>query len=1208
VPVCRLKTILSVLALSLIVTPIFAQNTKENADFKLALNLYNDGLFDLAAEQLRQFIAAYPTTSQGVDGRFYLGLAQMKLKQYEDARTTFQSFALAYQDHPRAPEAWWNAGECFAAVRNTREAALAFERVKVFHPKSTLAAKALVQSGKYFVLAGQPEDARRVLRIVLQEYGSSDAVLTARTRLGELYFAEGNLEQARNELQRVVDGDPSPEAKAQALLILGNIARTTGNSDQATKLFQEIIEDHPQSSASRAARVSLAKLLSARGRDREALDNLKKALEAKGPVDSALQRDALVDAGDASAALGEYSAAARYYNAFIAAYPADSLLPAVLWKSAKVNSTAKNYKRSNELCTQILSSRESPLLRKRAQIQLALNALAQGNPPMALQQYQTFTELYPDDRVTPLVLMRSARLAGEEIHDLRRAAAMYELIISRYPRTELADNALAGAAASYEQLHDPDRALQLYQELIRRFPSSEQRPEADRRIRMIGTFETKDKDAGLEKLALMLGDVVAERDKEGLPYRLGEVYFYDLKNFAAAASQFTAAISAGLSDERFVDALFLRARAYENLTLQDERYRLRAIESYESFLATYGTDPRAPEASVALFSLLATTPEAALTTFEKAVSTPAGETKRDTLLLLFGLNQLESDSIAPARRSFSGLLREFPGSASAEEARYGEFLCMKRGAPPDSAAAAGRRYIDDFPAGRHAAEVLSALGTRAMERGSYAEAREAFGTLAETFPYTPQGQEARARLAAATAASGDNESAVILYRELLAERSSDPLSEERMDGPLTLGLARALTASGRDAEARSVLLAFISEKPEAADAGMALNLLGLIAQKAGSLELATSYFRQAGAAAPDAPASREIADVLYASGSPGDALKHYRRLAQTAQSPEERRYYDSRIILCRLKTGDVGGIDKDIEAFINVHPDPEEECAAFELEKGNTFYRKEEYAQARKSFERVANTFEETSSAPAALYWIGKVLEASARPQEALKQYETLLKKYPGAPISPRAHLTLGNLYYNAEKWDIAVQHYRKVVDDEKADPELLPFAMSNLISTYEIAGVYDAALALTRRYLELYPNSEDSFDKKIKIGILYQRLGYNEQSILQLQSLLDQAGSDLEGEIRYAIGEANYGKGDYQQAILEFLKVPYLVTKKGKVNWTANALYMSGQSYEKLGKYDQALVMYQQILDRTGIDETFKAAARKEIERVRTVLKKSSP
>jgi tetratricopeptide (TPR) repeat protein len=207
-----------------------------------------------------------------------------------------------------------------------------------------------------------------------------------------------------------------------------------------------------------------------------------------------------------------------------------------------------------------------------------------------------------------------------------------------------------------------------------------------------------------------------------------------------------------------------------------------------------------------------------------------------------------------------------------------------------------------------------------------------------------------------------------------------------------------------------------------------------------------------------------------------------------------------------------------------------------------------------------------------------------------------------------RAHLALGNIFYGVEKWDEAIKHYRAVVDDSTTDAALLPMGISNLIETYETAGLFDAALSLTRRYLDQYPLAEDALDKQIKIGILYQRLGYYDQSVLHLQALLDDAGSDLEGEIRYYIAEANFAKGDYQQSILDFLKVPYLVTKKGKIDWTATSLYMAGQAYEKLTRYDQALLMYQQIIDRPGIDATFKAAARKELDRVKLVLKKKAP
>ena len=66
-----------------------AQESKENSEFKLAINLYKDGMYDLAIEQLKNFITAYPSTSQSIDARFYLGQTQMKLKRSQQVVTRF---------------------------------------------------------------------------------------------------------------------------------------------------------------------------------------------------------------------------------------------------------------------------------------------------------------------------------------------------------------------------------------------------------------------------------------------------------------------------------------------------------------------------------------------------------------------------------------------------------------------------------------------------------------------------------------------------------------------------------------------------------------------------------------------------------------------------------------------------------------------------------------------------------------------------------------------------------------------------------------------------------------------------------------------------------------------------------------------------------------------------------------------------------------
>src|SRR6266850_4561021 len=69
-PSIRIVVFLALCALH--AAPLAAQE-KENSEFKLAVSLYNDSMFDLAAEQFKNFIAAYPAASQGTEARFYLG-------------------------------------------------------------------------------------------------------------------------------------------------------------------------------------------------------------------------------------------------------------------------------------------------------------------------------------------------------------------------------------------------------------------------------------------------------------------------------------------------------------------------------------------------------------------------------------------------------------------------------------------------------------------------------------------------------------------------------------------------------------------------------------------------------------------------------------------------------------------------------------------------------------------------------------------------------------------------------------------------------------------------------------------------------------------------------------------------------------------------------------------------------------------------------
>ncbi len=1201
----RRVIIRSLLLLTLLPGITGAQNSKENADFKLAINLYTDGLYDLAADQLKQFITSYPAAAQGVEARFYLGLTQLKLKMFDDARLTFQTFALTYQDNPKAPEAWWNVAQAYIALGNPREAALAYERVKVFHPKSKLAPEALVRSGEAFLAEGERDNARRVFRIVLQEYGSSPAVLTARTRLAAMYFAEGNLTQAQSELKRVTEGDPSPDARAQALLLLGNIQQASGKGDLARANYQEIIQKYRNTSALQGAYVHLGRLLLAEGQYRDAAEDFRKAAGEKSLPDSALTREAVLGLGDASSALKDYAGAVAAYERYLSLGTGNERTSPVPWKLARASAYGGNYRKSNDAVQRLLKSDAPDSLKRRARIRLAKNAEEQKIPALAVQLYLSFCEQAPDDPSTPEILMRAASLAENATGDLRKAADLYTQTYSRYERSPLVDDAVMGAARCREALKEFDAAVPLYRSLLTRYPASEFARSAEERLRMIDVFEAKDKDAGLEKLALLLGDVVAQKDRAGLAYRLGEIYFSELKKYDAAVRQMELALEIGLGPREAREARYLRARSLEYLSIRDASQRAKATRAYQEYLASGTEDEHQTDAALSLFALRSATLEEARGAAREILAGFPSFPRQEVLLTTLGRLLQESDSTAQALAAFSEAYRLAPSTPAGREAGYRLFDLLLATGQKDSALQLGDRLLRDNQESPYTARTAATLGALARGLGKTELAISYYRMLENTFFYTAEAEPAARDLADASLAHGNYEEAIELYDQLLQRKRASLLQEGQVTPDLLLAMGKAQYLGGNFNVARRYLFQVLEREPSGPHAAEAFTTLGMIARSAGAIDDATTYFKQASSSAPGTVSTPEIAALLYENGDFPDAARQYSLLLPSARSDSERVLYHSRMILALLKSDELAQAAKEMAVFSKRYRDAQSETAAFEVERGNFFFRRKDYPKALQAYRLVVSKFDDTPAAPEALYWIGRTLEATNKPAEAIDQLTDLLGRYPDAPVAARTHLALGNLSYTLERWDEAVKQYRTIVDDPHADSSLLPLAMGNLVETYEIAGTYDAALALTRRYLERFPERDDQLDKKIKIGILYERLGYYDQAVLQLQSLLDEAGSDLEGEIRYYIAEANYNKGDYQQAILDFLKVPYLVTKKGKIDWTANSLYMSGQAYEKMGRYDQALTMYQQIVDRSGIDEVFKTAARKEIDRVRLVLKK---
>jgi TolA-binding protein len=1191
-----------------------AQDTKENADFKLAVNLYSDKLYDLALEQFRQFVATYPNTQQGIEARFYFGLCQTKLGKFDDARLTFQNFALAFPEHPKAPDAWWNVADSYVSLKNIREAALAFERVKTFHPKSKIAPSALVKASEYFDLVGDPESSRKVLRTLIQDYSSSDVILPARLKLAQMYLSDNQFELARAESKRVADASKEGSLGGRALIVLSRALVGLNKSEEAQRALDEIAKSYPSTPSYYSALLLLGSLQRERGNASQALASWKliEADSAKAP--SEIRQQALVEMGDLFTLRSDQAKALQSYTK--AGATSGPLKVTALLKAGLSAEQTGDVPKALALMKLALSDSLVGMHRGELLLAAARVAAKAENHLEAVKFYALFREAFPTDKCVPAVLLEEAKLFQDHLHDYQQAIVRYETIVNSYPASPIVDDALFGRAEAFRLSGALERSLDSYEEMQRRYPASDFAGLARDAAFHLHMFEVKDKESGLEKLALLVGDVIAQQSKGELAFRLAEIYFHDLKDYAKAANQYASALKLGLPAEKQGSALYNEAKAFEYAGSSDVMPKIelliQAVAVYDTLLKRFPIGEFADDAVTSQLKIRLTL--AAGAPDIRKVSNEFLQAhlvlKRKELVYYFvGEAFRKKKSPEDAVQAYRSAIREHPlkdidGNITF---RLGEALSAI--GERDSAALAFRDYVRKYPAQEFSAQAAWALAQYESSRANVQTALDLYNQIEQSFYYTSFSDQLVKARAEAYFQGNDFAKAANQY-QLMVKGSGVSMTPPK---PVAIEVYSNLAASyakiGKRSEAKRWYTQYLLIDDTSGHAGQVFYALATLAKEDNDVALAAQYlqrasqFSQVGASGMN-EAKFESAELYYKNEEYANAISRYTEIVEKGVSDSLKPYVLSRIIVGYYRLNNSKEGDGRVSAFLKSYQKQERYFAEFEFERGMYFLRKDDYPAAKKFFDNVIDKYAGTAFVASAMYGNARIAELTNKQPDATKLYETILQRFPGDAITPRVRLALGNLYYSQEQWDPAARQYKAVLDSESNASDLVPFAMNNLILAYKQLSLFDAALELTRKYIDRFPDDPELINKRVDIGVLFQRLGYYDQAVLHLQSLLENADADLEAEVRYYIGEAYFYKGDYQQAILEFLKVPYLVTKRTKADWTATSYYMAGQSYEKMSKFDQAITMYKQIIARPGIDATFKTGAQREIDRVNALLK----
>ncbi|MFO7769326.1 MAG: tetratricopeptide repeat protein [bacterium] len=1185
---------------------------------RFARSLHQDGLYDLAAQQLQQQLDRGLPPRQAEEARWLLARTLEAAGRTGAAAEAYMEYTRRHGSAARAPQAWLKAGELFLGGGDPSAAADAYRGfISLFgtsdqRPRAELGlTETLLRTGAYAEALDRVVEARRTFAFHPLEVRFRLLEARARRGLGE---DEDALSLALEALERAED----PGLKTEASVLIARLYAELDQPEEAVRSARSALESGPPEEQQAELRVLLGEALVAADRPQEALSELRTALSGgRGRT----RTEAALWLGRAHAAIGEPDSALAAYEAALAGMEGERAALTALEAAASARSSGQAEK---ALVLASRGAREAHSSSRRTEATLTAAAILRGLDRSAeaaerLRILLDSEEMDAGDRYR--AAMELGAIYEEDYGDTEQAGSYYRLASSLAGRGERWARALRGGARTLA-------SRGLYSEAIRELQpvadaGGAMHAEAEEQIDYWRRYRAVDLRSGLRSLqeallALASGD--AEGRQEAL-LGVARANAGALKDFEAAVAAYDRYLASAEEGGRAARAHLEKGRALEALAViaasegtgEVSSYRDRAAASYQAAVRGGGESPAAEEAQIALIELeldgLEDQPvlyyQAMRDRYRAFLDTFTGSRRLNEVLLRIaraneGLGEHADPSYYGEAASAYRLLLEGrkPREIQAR-ARAGLGRSLYRSGSYEEAAGVMDRALDSLPPEleEERPRLLYMAGDALMRAGRPEAASDRFQQLQVRYPESPWTARSSEATGDLFLERGEARRAVTAYRRFAQRAGPEDRARAR------LKLASALAGAGERDEAAGLAEEAASDSLASTDiVRQALALRGRLARQAGTAGEAVSAWDRLWDIAPGSEEAREIApaygELLSEAGRMDRAEEVWGSIAARAEGDSLRARAEAEMVYLAWARNQVETARQRQEAFEETWRGTEGVLSTYRplfwAVEGQLWMQRQEWRRAERVFEEILGEAEESRYAPIALYGLGEVRARQEETEEAIERFQELVERFPERPEAVRARFQLAQLAYLNAEYERAVPHYREVASS--ADPELAEAAQFNLVETLERMRAWDAAQQEALTYLERFPDSEDVFEMKMRLGRLYREGGQLSRAAEYFRSLRAPDG-EAEARLRFQLAETLYGMSDYEQAVLEYLKVAYL--NEDQFLFAVTARLRAADSYAHLGQRDRAVSMYRDIIERYGADSDYGRTAREHLDNV---------
>jgi tetratricopeptide (TPR) repeat protein len=1196
----------------LLLSLVYAQTNSESDDFSYPLKLYNQSLYELAAKQFAKFYNSYPNSTKASEAKYYAGMSYFKLGNYNLARIEFQSAAIEYPGSSQAGECWFKTGECYDKMDNKTEAAKAFETIRLLYPEDPLAPKGLYLAGNLYSDIDQEDKARQMYRIIIDRYSTAEEYYLAIVKTAQSHYKMGELQEANDLLEKVLSSKTSNESLAEAYLLKAKINKTQGYFSGAISYYQLVIDQYPDANIYSLAAIDMVELLIQQGQLEKAKNIISESIsKEKVKSNQNLMHRKL---GDIYFLDNKYALALKEYET--SGSGKDIELKLQLKKALskyKQNLHSEAIEELNSLLKSNLIDDENTYnfifevyinwLVKDHETQQAINVL-----------FTRISETHSqENKIRFATALAELLRQKKQWREITQILQPFLFVSGQYPEM---DDVFYYLGMAYENLDNYDQSVYYYKRLLNDFNASVHHRNASERLEYLNTYKVVDIDQTVLEMANILGKSLGSNSSTNkLLFEHAQLFYDKLKNYEGAEKQLLLLLEK--NPENLGDVYLLLGKTYLKLSDMDENkgeisinLRKKAYENFKLSVANIATCSQPDEASwLRIISGLNGDSISVIkekTLIEALINKyPDSDLLEDWYKSLAYSLSFEESYFESGIAYLKKLITDFKQSASYPSYLYSYAQLIDEN-NKEGAQKIYKQIASEYSNSEVAALALAKVAEEYQALGMFEEAYTLYKQLINNYYYSEIAHENKIKLALTAIKAGHYDEVIKLGQEFLYPViSSDIIICKEFFGK---DISEYIYLSAKAYEGKQELktaLDYLQQYLNIAQEGKYIDDarfdIGQIFYNKNQKNIALDNFRLVTNENPALYKQSRlyIAEIYFDQNNYKQAAEMYKKVRPLIDETNKSVLIkvDAQLIISLIREGNLKESNTLIKQFGKTYSDQKNYLAQFEIEQGDYYRMKKDYTSAKKKYEQVKNNYKSSDYVDDADYNIALIHLTLNENEKAFAILSNFYKNYTKSDKLPAALNSLGTLYYRSEKYDVAISMFKNALTSCK-DIELERSILSNLIQTYTLTSFWDAAQATARQYVEKFPNAQDNLDKKIVIAQAYINLNQFDNAVEYLRKIKYEADSEREPEIQYYIGEAYLKAGQYENAIAEFVKIP-LLSKKTKLQWEASALYYSGQSYEKLGRIDDAVRMYQEIVNRPGIDLVLKREAEKRIQQI---------